>query len=114
MHPDHRPGPEPVTHVLQKPMFVDQADGTVRAYYPGEDWWVTGADRDAAITALITESQRRLEDPAYIAQHWELTRRHLEGRETTPGFEARQISAEEYERRIDQLGEQLRNAGEND
>lgn len=111
MHPAPQPGPEPVTHVLQRPQFVNQADGTVRAYYPGEDWWVIGQDRDAAITALVTESQRRLEDPAYLAEHWELTRRHLDGHETTPGFEVRQITTEDYQHRIDELGDQLRNAG---
>ncbi|MET7773577.1 hypothetical protein [Nocardia sp. NPDC005366] len=112
MHPDPQPGPEPVTHVIQRPQFVTQADGVVRAYYPGEDWWVTGSDRDDAITRLVAESQRRLQDPAYLDQHWETTLRHKQGLEHTPGFEVREISPTEYQRHTELLGEQLRDAGE--
>ncbi|GAB2639010.1 hypothetical protein [Nocardia goodfellowii] len=71
---------------------------TVRAYYPGDDWFVVGADRAAAIAALHAEFDRRIQDPAYVAEHWARTQRHLNG-EVTPGFEVRELSTEEYERR---------------
>lgn len=108
MHPAPQPDPDPVVHVLQRPQFVNQADGTVRAYYPGDDWYVTGTDRAHAITLLHAEFDRRMQDPAYVAAHWERTRRHRDGLETTPGFEVDEISHDDYQRRIDQLGAQLR------
>ncbi|MGW0246858.1 hypothetical protein ACWDYH_09490 [Nocardia goodfellowii] len=92
---------------MQRPNFVTQADGTVRAYYPGDDWFVVGADREAAITALHAEFDRRIQDPAYVAEHWERTQRHLNG-EVTPGFEVRELSTEEYERRTTELPGELR------
>jgi hypothetical protein len=46
MHQAPTPDPEqPVIHVTQTPQFINQADGTIRAYYPGEDWYVEGATR---------------------------------------------------------------------
>ena len=52
MHPDPQPTPKPVVHVMRRPQFVSQSDGTVRGYYPGEDWHVTGTDREDAIKRL--------------------------------------------------------------
>jgi hypothetical protein len=99
---------EPVVHVTQKPMFVDQPDGTVRAYYPGEDWYITAADRAEAITKLGDEVDRRMQDPAYIAQHFALAQQHLNGDAVTPGFEVDTLAAEQYEQRTNELGDQLR------
>jgi hypothetical protein len=58
-------------------MFVHQPDGTVRAYYPGEDWYVIAADRAEAIAKLTDESDRRMRDPACVAAHFALARQHL-------------------------------------
>ena len=99
MHPDPRPGPDPVVHVLQRPQFVNQADGSVRAYYPGDDWFVVGTDRKDAISRLHAEFDRRMQDPDYVAAHWERTRRHRDGLDVTPGFEVSEIDRAEYERR---------------
>ncbi|MDO3650459.1 hypothetical protein [Nocardia mangyaensis] len=112
MHPDPQPGPDtgPIVHVTQDPRFATQPDGRVRAYYPGEDWHVTGADRNDAIAALITESEQRMRDPEYLAQHWEMTQRHRDGREHTPGLNVREIDQTEYEIRTAMLGEQLRSS----
>lgn len=107
MHPDPQSAPEPVVHVVQRPMFVTQGDGSVRAYYPGEDWFVTGTDRGDAKDRLVAESQRQMQDDADAAQHWEMTQRHLDG-EQPPGFEVRKITTTEYEQRQDALGERLR------
>jgi hypothetical protein len=108
MHPDPQAGSDPIVHVTQKPQFANQPDGRVRAYYPGEDWHVTGADRNDAIAALIAESEKRMQDPAYLAQHWEMTQRHQDGREHTPGLTVREIDHTEYEIRTAMLGDQLR------
>ncbi|PEH78150.1 hypothetical protein CRM89_21030 [Nocardia sp. FDAARGOS_372] len=106
--PDPQRGPDPVVHVKQTPQFVNQPDGTVRAYYPGDDWFVVGSDRQDAIRLLHAEFDRRMNDPEYVAQHWERTKRHRDGLESTPGFEVNEIGAGEYERRIAEAGEQLR------
>jgi hypothetical protein len=106
MHQDQ--STEPVVHVTQKPMFVNQPDGTVRAYYPGEDWHVTAADRAEAITKLGDEVDRRMQDPTYIAQHFVLAQQHLNGEVVTPGFEVDTLAAEQYEQRTNELGDQLR------
>lgn len=116
MHPDPQstPEPGPIIHVTQAPQFVTRSDGTVRAYYPGEDWFVVGADRNSAISALIAEFQRRMQDPAYLAQHWEMTQRHSDGRDHTPGLSVREIDSTEYEIRTALLGEQLREVADPD
>ncbi|MBO0883010.1 MAG: hypothetical protein J2P17_22280, partial [Mycobacterium sp.] len=80
------PAPEPVIHVTQTPKFVDQPDGTVRAYYPGEDWHAVGTNKADAIKKLIEESERRMADPAYFTAHFALTQQHLRGDAVTPGF----------------------------
>jgi hypothetical protein len=48
MHASH-----PVVHLVQRPVFVSHPDGSVRSYYPGEDWFVIGTDRDDAIDKLL-------------------------------------------------------------
>jgi hypothetical protein len=103
------PDPQPVIHVTQWPRYANQSDGSVRAYYPGEDWFVTGADQDDARTKLQEESERRMADPSYWQVHAELTQRHLNG-EVTPGFEVNTISQADYQRRTTELGDQLRQA----
>lgn len=75
---------------------MNQADGTVRAYYPGDDWFVVGTDRQDAIRLLHAEFDRRIQDPAYVAAHWERIQRHRDGLEVTPGFEVSEISRSEY------------------
>lgn len=112
MHPDPQRGPDPVVHVVQRPQFVNQPGGGVRAYYPGEDWFVTGTDRQDAITLLHAEFDRRMQDPAYVAAHWERTQRHRDGLEVTPGFEVDEITRDEYRYRSTELGEQLRSAAD--
>jgi hypothetical protein len=111
MRQDQQRTPEPVVHVTQRPQFVPQSDGTVRAYYPGEDWHVVGADRSDAIAKLTTEVDRRMQDPAYVAQHFAMAQQHLAG-EVTPGFEVRELTRTEYEQRTAVLGDQLRASGE--
>jgi hypothetical protein len=106
--PDPTPDPEPVIHVIQHPQYVDQADGTVRAYYPAEDWYVVGADREEAGNRLVEESARRMQDHAYLVQRFETAKQHLYGGEVTPGFEVDTLSAENYQQRAQELGEQLR------
>ncbi|MEV6278243.1 hypothetical protein [Nocardia sp. NPDC051832] len=73
-------------HVVQRPQFVPLSDGSVHAYYPGEDWSVCGKDRAEAVSLLIKGSDLRMNDPAFLAAHRERTRRHQNG-EITPGFE---------------------------
>jgi hypothetical protein len=85
----------------------NQPDGTIRAYYPGEDWYVTGADRAEISEKLRAEFDRRLQDPAYIADHLTRAKRHLNG-EVTPGFEVDTISTNDYRQRMDELGNQIR------
>ncbi|MBH0780373.1 hypothetical protein [Nocardia bovistercoris] len=106
MHQAPWDGSDPVLHVSQKPEFIDQADGTVRAYYPGEDWHVTGADHAAAIRALIDEVDRRMQDPNYVAQHFEMARRHLDG-ERTPGFDVAFLDKDRYRARAIEIGDAL-------
>jgi hypothetical protein len=111
MHPDPMPGPEPpqpVIHVVQKPQFVNQPDGAVRAYYPGDDWYVTGADRADAIAKLHAEFDRRMEDPECVAAHLTRAKQHLNGEAVTPGFEVEAISRDDYQQRTEELGERLR------
>jgi hypothetical protein len=80
----------------------------VRAYYPGDDWYVTGADKADAITKLHAEFDRRFADPDYVAQHFARAQEHLSGDAVTPGFEVDTISTDDYQRRITELGDQLR------
>ncbi|MCX4094608.1 hypothetical protein [Nocardia sp. alder85J] len=101
--------PDPVVHVTQQPRFVSQPDGRVRAYYPGEDWYVVGIDQADAVGKLASEVDHRMQDPDYVADHFAMTQRHLAG-ERTPGFEAHEISRAEYERRGAATGERLRDA----
>lgn len=110
MHPDPTPAPEPqpVVHVTQIPQFVNQVDGSVRAYYPGDDWYVTGTDKADAITKLHAEFDRRFEDPNYVAQHFARAKLHLNGDAVTPGFEVDTISTEDYQQRTNEVGEQVR------
>ena len=112
MHQDHPPDRDPIVHVSQRPELVAQANGDVRAFYPGEDWFVTGATGTEAIELLKAEAERRMQDPEYVARHWELTARHLEGRESTPGFEVRTISREQYADHAADFGDRLRRAGD--
>ncbi|WP_054816564.1 hypothetical protein [Nocardia arizonensis] len=106
MHPAPLPDPDPVVHVTQKPRFIDQADGTIRAYYPGEGWFVTGADRQDAIRALADEVDRRMQDPNYVAQHFEMAQRHLDG-EHTPGFAVELLDQDQYRARTIEIGDSL-------
>jgi hypothetical protein len=107
MHPDPTPAPEPVIHVTQTPRFINQPDGTIRAYYPGEDWYVVGANR-AEVSAKLREGfDQRLQDPAYIADHLTRAKQHLNGNAVTPGFEVDTLSQEQYEQRTTELGDQL-------
>ncbi|MDO3646440.1 hypothetical protein [Nocardia mangyaensis] len=92
---------------------MNRADGTVRAYYPGDDWHVVGTDHEQAITLLHAEFDRRMTDPAYVAEHWERTQRHRDGLEVTPGFEVSEIDQGEYQRRTEALGE-VRSVGDPD
>ncbi len=108
MHPDQARGPEPVVHVTQRPEFVPQSDGSLRAYYPGEDWHVVGTDRQDAIAKLTAEVDRRMQDPAYLAHHFAMAQQHLAG-EVTPGFEVAEIGQTDYQKRTAELGDQLRN-----
>jgi hypothetical protein len=87
---------------------VEQPDGTVRAYYPGEDWHVIGINQADAAEKLGNEVHRRMQDPSYIAQHFALAQQHLNGDAVTPGFEVDTLSAKQYEQRGDELGDQLR------
>jgi hypothetical protein len=109
---DHTPvgEPQPVIHVTQHPQYVNQADGSVRAYYPAEDWYVTGSDREDAGNKLVEESQRRMQDPAYLVQRFETAQEHLSGDTVTPGFEVDIISQEQYQQRTEELGGKLRQA----
>ncbi|WP_280502163.1 hypothetical protein [Nocardia farcinica] len=106
MHPAPQGGSEPVVHVIQRPEFIDQADGTVRAYYPGEDWYVTGKDRTDAGRELTAEVDRRMQDPDYVAQHFAMAQRHLAG-EQTPGFDARLLDQDQYQARTSEIGDAL-------
>jgi hypothetical protein len=108
MHPDHTPDPEPVIHVSQWPRYVDQPDGTVRAYYPDEDWYVTGVDKDDAGTKLVEESRKRMQDINYLVHRFERAKHHLDSGEVTPGYEVETISNQNYQRRTEELGDQLR------
>ncbi|MQY31296.1 hypothetical protein [Nocardia aurantia] len=99
--------PDPVVHVTQQPRFVSQPDGRVRAYYPGEDWFVVGADRADAVDKLAGEVDLRMQNPDYVADHFAMTQRHLAG-ERTPGFEASEITRGEYERRVAVAPDRLR------
>jgi hypothetical protein len=109
MHPAPKPeaNPQPVIHVTQTPQFINRPDGTIRAYYPGEDWYVVAPNRAAAIAKLHDEIDHRMEDPQYIAQHFALAQQHLNG-EIIPGFEVNTISQENYGQRTTELGDQLR------
>jgi hypothetical protein len=102
------PDPEPVIHVSQWPKFVNQADGTVRAYYPDEDWYVTGADKEDATKRLVEESRQRMQDINYLAHRFERAKQHLDSGEVTPGYEVETISSQDYQRRTEELGDQLR------
>ncbi|WP_040713273.1 hypothetical protein [Nocardia takedensis] len=106
MHQAPQSGPDQVVHVSQKPEFVTQADGTIRAYYPGEDWHVTGADRQDAIAALTAEVDRRMQDPNYVAQHFAMAQRHLDG-EHTPGFDVQRLDQDRYQQRVVEIGDSL-------
>jgi hypothetical protein len=109
MHQAQTPDPEqPVIHIKQTPMYVNQADGTVRAYYAGEDWHVVGADRDDATMKLRDGFDERIQDPAYIAAHLTRAKNHLYGGEVTPGFEVDAMSTGAYRRRTEELGDELR------
>jgi hypothetical protein len=110
MRPDPMPAAnrQPVIHVTQEQVFVQQSDGTVRAYYAGDDWYVTGADRAEAAKNLVAEAERRMQDPEFFAAHFAQTQRHLNGEEVTPGFEVNTISTDDYQRRTSELGDQLR------
>jgi hypothetical protein len=105
MHPDPTPAPkpQPIIHVSQTPTFVNQPDGTVRAYYPTEDYYVIGTDREDATKKLINESERHMADPEYIKHHFALAREHLRGDSSTPGFEVRTISQQDYRQRTTEL-----------
>jgi hypothetical protein len=112
MPQDQTPDPEqPVIHIKQTPMYVNQADGTVRAYYAGEEWHVVGADRDDATMKLRDEFDRRIQDPAYIADHLTRAKNHLYGGEVTPGFVVDAMSTDAYQQRTEELGDKLRRAG---
>jgi hypothetical protein len=104
--PTPDPEPQPVIHVTQWPRYVNQPDGTVRAYYPGEDWHVEGTDQDNARIKLQEESKRRMTEPSYWEGHAALTQRHLNG-EVTPGFDVETITQADYRQRTTQLGDQL-------
>lgn len=110
MRPDQKfPDPEQsVVHVSQRPEYINQPDGTIRAYYPGEDWFVVGVDRADVSKKLGDEIDRRMQDPEYIKHHFEMAQRHLSGEEVTPGFEVNTISRDDYQQRTEELGEQLR------
>lgn len=69
---------------------------------------MVGVDRDDAISALIAESEQRMQDPAYLTRHWEMTQRHRDGRERTPGLTVAEIDPTEYEIRTALLGARLR------
>ena len=86
---------------------MPQPDGSLRAYYPGEDWFVIGKDRADAIAKLGDEVDSRMQDPVYVAEHFAMTQRHLDG-EVTPGFEARRMTGDSYEQRIGELGDRVR------
>jgi hypothetical protein len=111
MHPDPE-FPEPVIHVTQEQVFVPQSDGTVRAYYAGDDWYVTGVDRADAAKKLVVECERRMQDPEFFKAHFELTRQHLRGDAITPGFEVNTISDADYRQRTDELGDKLKHLGD--
>jgi hypothetical protein len=89
-------------------MYVNQPDGTVRAYYPDEDWYVTGTDQEEAGNKLVEESARRMQDPAYLVKRFERAKEHLRGDSVTPGFEVNTISSGDYQQRMDELGDQIR------
>jgi hypothetical protein len=109
MHQAPTPDPEqPVIHVTQTPQFINQADGTIRAYYPGEDWYVEGATRAEISEKLRDEFDRRLQDPAYISDHLTRAKQHLYGGEVTPGFEVDTLSNDGYQQRMGELGDQVR------
>jgi hypothetical protein len=80
----------------------------VRAYYPGEDWYVTGVNQDDAGDKLSDEVHRLMQDPVYIAKHLTLAKQHLNGEAVTPGFEVNTISQEDYQQRTEKLGDRLR------
>jgi hypothetical protein len=112
MHPDRTPDPNPIIHVTQDPQIINRPDGTIRAYYPGEDWYVEGNTRDEISEKLRTEFSRRLNDPEYISQHLTRAKKHLRGEEVTPGFEVEAISRDGYQQRMDELGDKLRRPGD--
>jgi hypothetical protein len=64
----------------------------VRAYYPGDDWYVTGADKADAITSCTLSSTAVLRIPDNVAQQFARAKNHLYGSEVTPGFEVETIS----------------------
>ncbi|MEV0245295.1 hypothetical protein AB0H76_01765 [Nocardia sp. NPDC050712] len=94
-------------HVVQRPQFVPLSDGSVHAFYPGEDWSVCGKDHAEAVRLLIKGSDRRMQDPEYWAAHREHTRRHQNG-EITPGFEIWSAAVAEPDDRLDELGDSRR------
>jgi hypothetical protein len=107
-HDSQSDDPQPVIHIMQTPMYVNQSDGTVRAYYAGEEWYVVGADRDDAMQ-LRDEFDRRIQDPAYIADHLTRAKNHLYGGEVTPGFVVDAISQADYQSQTAKLGDKLGN-----
>ena len=79
----------------QKPQIEQLPEGRWRASYPGLDWSVTAASRQAAIAELQAEDQRRVEsDPAYQNFLFDLARRTLT--DPVPGIESEEITRGEY------------------
>lgn len=89
------PDDAPVLRMHQKPQVEQLSDGRWRASYAGLDWSVTAATRNAAVTELQAEDQRRVEsDPAYRDFLFDLARRTLTHPE--PGIESERMTPDEY------------------
>lgn len=84
-----------VLRLHQTPQFEQLPDGTWRASYAETGWSVTAPTKEAVITELHTEDERRVRsDPAYRELLFQLARRTLT--DPVPDVESEAIARAEY------------------
>lgn len=89
------PEDTPVLRMRLEPQVEQLPNGEWQASYPGVGWSVTAASRQAAVTELQAEDQRRVEsDPSYREFLFQLAQHNLT--DPAPGVETEQISRSEY------------------
>jgi hypothetical protein len=94
-----------VVRIVLRPQFEAMPDGSVRGYYPGENWSVRADSREAALAKLMEEYEEHAATRESVEGLLALVEQSRNGQ--IEGVEVEEISEDGYRDRMREIGDQI-------